>query len=50
VRSWTQKKWEAAKQEWAKDTAKWAGCQKKWNTHKHERRKNWPSLYRCMTS
>ena len=50
VETWTRAQWEAAKKEWAKDTAKWAGCQKQWNKHKHEGRKSWPSVYRCMTS
>ena len=49
VENWTQAQWEAAKKEWAKDTTKWANCQKQWNEQKHEGRKNWPSLYKCMT-
>src|SRR4051812_20323695 len=36
VESWTKAHWEAAKKEWAKDTTKWANCQKQWNRHKHE--------------
>jgi len=50
VEKWTKEQWEAAKKEWAKDTTKWANCQKQWNKHKHEGRKTWPSLYKCMTS
>jgi hypothetical protein len=50
VESWTKAHWEAAKKEWAKDTTKWANCQKQWNRHKHEGRKRWPSVYQCMTS
>lgn len=50
VEKWTKEQWEAAKKEWAKDTAKWADCQKQWNKHKREGRKSWPSLYKCMTS
>ena len=50
VENWTKEQWEAAKKEWAKDTTKWANCQKQWNKHKHEGRKSWPSLYKCMTS
>jgi hypothetical protein len=50
VETWTKAHWEAAKKEWAKDTTKWANCQKQWNRHKHEGRKSWPSVYQCMTS
>jgi hypothetical protein len=50
VETWTKAHWEAAKKEWAKDTTKWANCQKQWNKHKHEGRKSWPSVYQCMTS
>lgn len=50
VETWTKAHWEAAKKEWAKDTIKWASCQKQWNRHKHEGRKSWPSVYKCMTS
>jgi hypothetical protein len=50
VENWTEVQWEAAKKEWAKDTTKWASCQKHWNEQKHEGRKNWPALYKCMTS
>jgi hypothetical protein len=49
VETWTKAHWEAAKKEWAKDTTKWANCQKQWNKHKHEGRKSWPSVYQCMT-
>jgi hypothetical protein len=50
VEHWTKARWEAAKKEWAKDTTKWANCQKQWNRYKHEDRKNWPSIYKCMTN
>ena len=50
VETWTEAQWEAAKKEWAKDTTKWADCQKKWNKQKLEGRKSWPSLYTCMTN
>jgi len=49
VENWTEVQWEAAKMEWAKDTTKWSSCQKHWNEQKHEGRKNWPALYKCMT-
>ena len=48
VETWT--KWEAAKKEWAKDTAKWADCQKQSDKQKLEGRKSWSFLYKCMTS
>ena len=38
------------KKEWAKDATKWADCQRQWNKQKDEGRKNWPSLYKCMTN
>jgi hypothetical protein len=50
VEHWTRAQWEAAKKEWVKDTTKWANCQKQWNRYKREDRKNWPSIYKCMTS
>ena len=50
VETWTRAQWEAAKKEWVKDTTKWANCQKQWNRYKHEDRKSWPSIYKCMTS
>src|ERR1700730_6767857 len=50
VENWTEAQWEAAKKEWAKDTTKWANCQKQWNEQKHEGRKSRPSLYKCMAS
>jgi hypothetical protein len=50
VENWTEAQWEAAKKEWAKDTTKWANCQRQWNKHKDEGRKSWPSLYKCMTN
>jgi hypothetical protein len=50
VETWTRAQWEAAKKEWVKDSTKWANCQKQWNRYKHEDRKRWPSIYKCMTS
>jgi hypothetical protein len=50
VESWTVAQWEAAKKEWAMDSTKWADCQRQWNKQKHEGRKSWPSLYKCMTN
>ena len=50
VENWTEDQWEAAKKEWAKDTAKWTSCQKQSGKQKLEGRKSWPFLYNCMTS
>jgi len=50
VENWTRGQWEAAKKEWAKDTTKWASCQKQSGKQKLEGRKSWPFLYNCMTS
>jgi len=50
VQTWTTKQWDAAKQEWAKDKTKWAGCEKQSDKQKLEGRKSWSFLYTCMTS
>jgi len=50
VETWTKDQWETAKKEWAKDTAKWASCQKQSRQQKLKGRKSWPFLYKCMTS
>lgn len=49
VETWTRDQWEAAKKEWARETAKWADCQKQSDKQKLEGRKSWPFLYKCMT-
>ncbi len=49
VENWTQKQWNAARAEWAKDKAKWAGCQMQSETRKLSGRENWSFLYQCMT-
>lgn len=49
VETWTTKQWDAAKQEWAKDKIKWAGCEKQSDKQKLEGRKSWSFLYACMT-
>jgi hypothetical protein len=48
VETWTTKQWDAAKQEWAKDKTKWAGCEKQSDKQKLEGRKSWSFLYTCM--
>ena len=50
VEAWTTKQWDAAKQEWAKDKAKWADCEKQSDKQKLEGRKSWSFLYTCMTT
>jgi hypothetical protein len=50
VEAWTSTQWEAAKEEWAKDKAKWADCQEQSSKQKLEGRKSWSFLYTCMTS
>ena len=50
VETWTRKKWEAAKREWAKDKAKWVDCRKQSSEQNLKGRKSWSFLYTCMTS
>jgi hypothetical protein len=50
VETWTVTQWEAAKEEWTKDKAKWADCQEQSSKQKLEGRKSWSFLYTCMTS
>ena len=50
VETWTQKQWDAAKKDWAKDKAKWAACQKQSKDQKLQGRKSWSFLYTCMTN
>ena len=50
VKKWTTKQWNAAKSEWAKDKAKWAGCQQQSTDQKLAGRKSWSFLYTCMTT
>ena len=50
VKTWTRKKWNAAKAEYAKNTAKWADCRKKADARKLAGRANWSFLYDCMKS
>jgi len=48
VKTWTRKKWNAAKAGYAKNTAKWADCRKKADAKKLSGRANWSFLYDCM--
>jgi hypothetical protein len=50
VETWTSMQWEAAKEEWARNKAKWADCQEQSSKQKLEGRKSWSFLYTCMTS
>jgi hypothetical protein len=49
VETWTKKQWDSAQKEWAKDKAKWSGCQKQAAEHHLDGRKSWSFLYTCMT-
>lgn len=49
VETWTRKQWDSAQKEWAKDQAKWSGCQKQSGEHHLGGRKSWSFLYTCMT-
>jgi hypothetical protein len=48
VKTWTRKKWNAAKAEYARNTAKWAGCRKQADAKKLSGRASWSYLYDCM--
>jgi len=50
VKTWSRKKWNAAKTEYAKQTTKWADCRKKADARKLTGRANWSFLYDCMKS
>ncbi|HEX4555765.1 MAG TPA: hypothetical protein VH249_17365 [Xanthobacteraceae bacterium] len=50
VKTWSRKKWNAAKAEYAKQTTKWADCRKKADAKKLTGRANWSFLYDCMKS
>src|SRR5271165_4032133 len=50
IETWTSTQWEAAKEKWAKDKAKWADCQEQSSKQNLEGRKSWSFLYTCMTS
>ncbi len=48
VKTWTLKKWNAAKAEFAKDKAKWADCRKQGTDKKLKGKASWSFLYDCM--
>ena len=50
VETWTQKQWNAAKKDWAKDKLKWADCRKQSSEQKLQGRKSWSFLYTCMSN
>jgi hypothetical protein len=50
VENWTTTQWNAAKKEWAKDTARWSDCQQQSTDQKLTGRKSWSFLYACMSS
>jgi hypothetical protein len=48
VKTWTLKKWNATKAEFAKDKAKWADCRKQGTDKKLKGKESWSFLYDCM--
>jgi hypothetical protein len=50
VKAWSRRKWNAAKVEYAKDTAKWTVCRKRAKDKKLSGRASWSFLYDCMKS
>jgi basic membrane lipoprotein Med (substrate-binding protein (PBP1-ABC) superfamily) len=48
ISKWTQQQWDAAKEKWSKETAKWSACQKQADDQKLSGRKSWQFLYDCM--
>jgi hypothetical protein len=50
VAKWTNKEWNKAKVQWAKEKEKWADCQKQSKDQGLSGRKSWSFLATCMTS
>jgi hypothetical protein len=50
VKTWSQKQWNKAKAEFAKDKAKWASCRRQSKEKKLSGRASWSFLYGCMKS
>ena len=50
VETWTNKQWQAAKKEWAKDQTKWADCRGQSDKQKLAGRKSWSFLYTCLAA
>ena len=48
VKTWSLKKWNQARTEFAKDKAKWATCRQQGNDKKLTGRASWSFLYDCM--
>jgi hypothetical protein len=48
VKTWSQKKWNQARAEFAKDKAKWASCRQQSADKKLKGRASWSFLYDCM--
>ena len=48
VKTWTLKKWNEARAEFAKDKAKWADCRKQGTAKKLKGKASWEFLYDCM--
>jgi hypothetical protein len=50
VKTWSNKRWNAAKLEWQKDKAKWDVCNQRATAQKLSGRKSWSFIYDCMKS
>ena len=48
VKTWTLKKWNQTKTEFAKDKAKWSSCRQQSKDKKLKGRASWSFLYDCM--
>jgi hypothetical protein len=48
VKTWSQKKWNQARSEFAKDKAKWTSCRQQSKDKKLKGRASWSFLYDCM--
>ena len=50
VKSWSEKKWDAAKAEFKKDKAKWDACNQRVAGEHLKGRASWSYVYDCMKS
>ena len=50
IKTWSQKKWNQARIEFAKDKAKWSSCRQQSKDKKLSGRASWSFLYDCMKS
>ena len=50
IKTWSQKKWNQARIEFAKDKAKWSSCRQQSKNKNLRGRASWSFLYDCMKS